>query len=725
VHHRSAHFALIALLALLLLAASLAVGVGRADALSFAPKTDFMTGAGPLSIALGDFNGDGSPDLVTVNGTTASVLLGNGSGGFTARTEFATGSGSVSVTVGDFNGDGSEDLATANQSASTTSVLLGNGSGGFAAKTDYTTGALTSSVAVGYFNADGVPDLVTANQIGTASILLGNGDGTFAAKTDFASGVNSYSVAVDDFNSDGKQDLAVAGVLTATVSVLLGNGDGTFAARTGFTTGLNPYSVAVGDFNSDGEPDLATANWDANTSSVLLGNGSGYFATKIDLATGSNPASVVVGDFNGDGKQDLATANSGANTTSVLLGDGSGGFAAKTDFAAGTDPRSIAGGDLNGDGTQDLATANRLANTASILLRKIELPAGTMIVAGGAAATSATLVRVDSAVPDAALMRFRDQGSIWSAWLPYAAWGYWALPAGDGTKTIEARYRNTLGQSAIISDSILLDTTAPTTAADAPAGWQTASPVIVTFTADDGTGSGMSGGLAKTQYKLDGAASWTNDPGVKVGDDGAHTIVYRSVDAVGNVGDIQSCTVKIDTTAPTTTVRGVTGVWQAWPQTVFLTAADASSGTSGGLAQIEYNLDGAGWVTGDWIVVSADGGHTLAVRATDAAGNVEAVQKMEVLVDGTAPTTTDNTDGLAHPVFSVVLTPSDALSGVATTSYRLDGGAWRSGTSVTLRLAIRHKRGGYSRGAHLIEYRSTDNAGNVEEIESCTVRLGG
>ena len=87
-------------------------------------------------------------------------------------------------------------------------------------------------------------------------------------------------------------------------------------------------------------------------------------------------------------------------------------------------------------------------------------------------------------------------------------------------------------------------------------------------------------------------------------------------------------------------------------------------------------------------------------------------------------TTTDNADGLPHHSFSVVLTPSDALSGVAATSYRIDHGAWHSGTSVTLRTAIRHKRGGYSRGAHLIEYRSTDNAGNVEGIKSCTVTLG-
>lgn len=58
------------------------------------------------------------------------------------------------------------------------------------------------------------------------------------------------------------------------------------------------------------------------------------------------------------------------------------------------------------------------------------------------------------------------------------------------------------------------------------------------------------------------------------------------------------------------------------------------------------------------------------------------------------------------------------------TESSLDGGAWLSGTSGTLRLAVRHRRAGYARGAHLVENRSTDNAGNIETIKSCMVALG-
>ena len=94
------------------------------------------------------------------------------------------------------------------------------------------------------------------------------------------------------------------------------------------------------------------------------------------------------------------------------------------------------------------------------------------------------------------------------------------------------------------------------------------------------------------------------------------------------------------------------------------------------------------------------------------------------LQDYVAPTTTDNNDGLPHQAFTLVLTPTDAASGVFYTEYRIDGGDWQTGTSAVMRIRIKHKRPGYSRGYHLVEYRSIDNAGNVEATKSCTVRLG-
>jgi len=94
-----------------------------------------------------------------------------------------------------------------------------------------------------------------------------------------------------------------------------------------------------------------------------------------------------------------------------------------------------------------------------------------------------------------------------------------------------------------------------------------------------------------------------------------------------------------------------------------------------------------------------------------------------ITLDATAPTTTDDYDGVTRKLVTITLAPSDALSGVALTEYRVDGGGWVSGTSVTLRKLVRHKCGGYSSGPHTVDYRSTDGVGNVEMVSTVTVTL--
>jgi hypothetical protein len=160
----------------------------------------------------------------------------------------------MSVAVGDFNGDGKQDLATANFfSADTVSVLLGDGSGGFGTKTDITTGDGPFGVAVGDFNGDGKTDLATANFFAdTASVLLGDGSGGFAVKTDFVTDHGPYSVASGDVNGDGQADLAVANYSESTTSVLLN--DASHAAFTGKADGIWYFHVRAVDNVGAGGP---------------------------------------------------------------------------------------------------------------------------------------------------------------------------------------------------------------------------------------------------------------------------------------------------------------------------------------------------------------------------------------------------------------------------------------------------------------------------------------
>ncbi len=302
---------------------------------AFVAEVPIPTGTNPQSVAVGDFNGDGIPDLAVANfsSATVSVVLRNADGSVRAPAIYETGGGPQSVTVDDVNGDGFLDLVVTNATDGTVGVLLGNGDGTFNPQVAYATGGTPTFVAVGDFNGDGVPDLAVANEGQgsgeTVSVLLGNGDGTFGTQVTYGTGNEPNSVAVGDFNGDGFLDLAIANIGSNTVSVLLGKGDGTFQAQITYPTGNQPFSVTAGDFRGTGVLDLAVANNVDNTVSVLTGNGDGTFNPQVAYNVGTNPRTVVTGDLNGDGIPDLATSDSNSNTVSVLLGKGDGTFNAR------------------------------------------------------------------------------------------------------------------------------------------------------------------------------------------------------------------------------------------------------------------------------------------------------------------------------------------------------------------------------------------------------------
>ena len=213
--------------------------------------------------------------------------------------------------------------------------------------------------------------------------------------------------------------------------------------------------------------------------------------------------------------------------------------------------------------------------------------------------------------------------------------------------TIRVRAVDEAGNTGPYAVLVIGDSTPPTTVATgADTGWHNA-PVTVTLTpTDDAGGSGMTGGKAETEYKLD-SADWTTGTEVVIpapaehSGDGEHHLLYRSTDAAGNTGTSENVTVRIDTKVPSTSVSGIgDGAWLKGTAKVILTAADGGSG----VASITYVLDGiATSVPGSRVVVSVpvspNSRHTLTYHATDAATNSCADQTLRFTIDTICPTT--------------------------------------------------------------------------------------
>jgi VCBS repeat protein/putative Ig domain-containing protein/IPT/TIG domain-containing protein/FG-GAP repeat protein len=227
-----------------------------------------------------------------------------------------------SVLVGDFNGDGRPDIAAAAQCANAVSVLLSAGNGAFAPSVPYQGGPAPNSLASADFDGDGHADLAVSDfNLGSVSILLGNGDGSFRPGPPLFAGNSPVSLAVADFNGDGKPDLAVVNRDDDDVSIFLGNGDGSFGAPRTFAAGSQPMFALAADFGGDGIPDLAVADLAGGVVAVLEGNGDGTFRAPEFFASGTGVSSLAVSDFNLDGRPDLVATNSSDDNVSVFLND--------------------------------------------------------------------------------------------------------------------------------------------------------------------------------------------------------------------------------------------------------------------------------------------------------------------------------------------------------------------------------------------------------------------
>jgi hypothetical protein len=268
-----------------------------------------------------DLNGDGKSDLVISQYQgPINIFVGNGDGTFTAKGGFGAKLGGRFV-VGDFNGDGIPDVAALTESGGGVQVFLGNGDATFRAGPRTALPHVAYGISAADFNRDGKLDLEFDGPYNQFFLELGNGDGTFTAGAYYTLPYYFTGTIVADFNQDGIPDIGWTGtgaycdgLIPGGVGYLLGNGDGTFGPVQSFTDSF-PCGAAmtVGDFNGDGTLDIALTGF--GDVGLMLGKGTGFLHNELYVAGLS--VGGLVADFNNDGAPDFLTLNTEALT--VLL----------------------------------------------------------------------------------------------------------------------------------------------------------------------------------------------------------------------------------------------------------------------------------------------------------------------------------------------------------------------------------------------------------------------
>jgi gliding motility-associated-like protein len=291
-------------------------GTGNAN---FTAVTNLTVGGTPNSVAIADIDGDGKPDIISSASTKLSVLrntiVTQGTVSFDAVVNYTVGTKSYFTLAGDMDGDGKPDLVTIDvgvnpnviyilQNKATVGVTLTSGSFGTPVSLT-TTGTLTtnlSTLGLADMDGDGKLDIIATNY-GNSSISIfrntsaATGSFTFDPKVDFNSGASPGYVAIGDLDGDGKPDLAVSGGLTSKSITLFHNNftsgsiSSTSLSRNDIGTVVQNVMVpTIADLTGDNKPEIMIGA--ASGTSIYIFKNDPY---QIPVISSISPLSGPVG----------------------------------------------------------------------------------------------------------------------------------------------------------------------------------------------------------------------------------------------------------------------------------------------------------------------------------------------------------------------------------------------------------------------------------------------
>lgn len=343
--------------------------VPLASAAVFGRPAEIPLAKTPISVVVTDATQDSGADVVLANASAPilTVLPGRRDGSFERPLSVGGGPVPRSIAVGDFDNDGSDDLAVAGDNE----IAIFTGRDATLVRQGRVSVPSASAMATADLDSDGNLDLLAGRiDAPVVSFFAGLGDGTFLAPQEYPIGSPATSFFVADLNGDEVSDVASSGV---GVSVLFGNGDGTLGGYQSVGGPSGARALAGDDFDADGFVDLATAHG-SNLVTVLRNTGDEQFAQAGSHRVGGTPVALAAVDVDGDGSTDLASANRGTNDVSILLGNGEGQFQEQPRIRVGRTPTGLAIDDLDADGSFDLVTANRVSKTVTVMLNGADAP---------------------------------------------------------------------------------------------------------------------------------------------------------------------------------------------------------------------------------------------------------------------------------------------------------------------------------------------------------------
>ncbi|NNE44433.1 MAG: T9SS type A sorting domain-containing protein, partial [Gemmatimonadetes bacterium] len=336
-----------------------------------ASDSGWAIGAIPLSLTVGDLNGDLVPEGIWANTVPDSltILTTDGQGTFSPYLTESTSTLPRHTVIADVNGDGITDMVVAT-SGDFVDVFLGQGGGGFN-RVPYPvpSGVTPYGVFAADLDADGDVDLATANFNGhDVSVLLNDGTGVFGVSTEYPAGAGADSprfVDGSDLDDDGDIDLAVCNGYSYDVSILINDGAAGFTAQPLIPVGESPNFLEIRDYDGDSIADIVTINSLTQDLSFLKGNGDATFQPVVNYDIGGSfPFGLTSVDMDGDGDLDAVVPVRGLDGWRIMWNDGQGAFSQGTLHLGGLHCHSIGAADWDGDGDVDVLAGYAVSQDA-------------------------------------------------------------------------------------------------------------------------------------------------------------------------------------------------------------------------------------------------------------------------------------------------------------------------------------------------------------------------